>query len=315
MHTVDYSRLVPYLLHWIKLFRGSIHLTMSCDSDLWFQVVQFVERPLELQAVSSICKQLGKLVKSRGCWGRALRPLFDFPSRSAKELRMACDWEVIRLLPERFREATQIFVAGSFALHEACVRRGRLPTWYPRDIDVWLVNGASSVELGDVMADRMRDMGLCVKASIGCGDYVTEDRFDYHRTNSNQDYKRGLERGSCVITRVYDLCYSFDGIRLGTLSLIGTRAADPMEAGFRRSHMPPLLTAHKVMEIFDMDVCRVGLLPAEELVFYDPFTFDRALATTSAHQRLKANASVKEASREAKRRRKYEQRGFRFSSD
>ena len=75
---------------------------------------------------------------------------------------MACDWEVIRLLPERFMEATQVFVAGSFALHEACVRGGRLPVWYPRDIDVWLVNGLFSVELGDVMANRMRDMGLHV---------------------------------------------------------------------------------------------------------------------------------------------------------
>ena len=287
---------------------------MSCDSDLWFQVVHFVERPLELQAVSAVCKQLGAVVKSRSCWGRALRPLFDFPSRSAKELRMACDWEVIRLLPERHMEATQIFVAGSFALHEACVRGGRLPTWYPRDIDVWLVNGSSCMDLGLAMAVRMRDRGLCVEATLGCGDYVTEDRLDYHRTLFNHDYQRGLERGSCVVTRVYNLFYSFDGIRLGTLSLIGTRAADPVGAT-KRVPMPQRLTAHKVMENFDMDVCRVGLLPAAELVFYDPFIFDRALATMSARQRLKVNASAEEASREAKRRRKYEQRGFQVSLD
>ena len=286
--------------------------TAELDSDLWFQVAQFVERPLELQAVSSICKQLAALVKSRGCWGRALRPLFDFPSRSAKELRMAYDWEVIRLLPERFKEATQVFVAGSFALHEACVRRGRPPAWYPRDIDVWLVNGGSCMGLGDLMKDRMRELGLCVEATFGCGDYVTEDRCDGNQ-RVNQDYRRGLRRGSCVVTRVYDIRYSFDGVRLGTLSLIGSRAADPVGPGNRVWYpLPPPLTAYEVMQNFDLDVCRVGLLPTGEFVFYNHSDFVRSLLTMHVHQRLKNDASAGEASREAKRRRKYEQRGFRF---
>ena len=280
--------------------------------DLWFQVVQFMERPPALQAFSSVCKQFGALVKRRQCWGRALRPLFDVPSRSAKELRLACDWAVIRQLPEKIRDAQEIFVAGSFALHEALVRRGRPPRWYPRDIDVWLVNGSTCMELGHLMAGRLAALGLHVDATPGCGDYVTDDRLE--RTDKNQDYMRGLARGSCVVTRVYDLRYSLDGLHLGTLSLIGTRPADPIRElrGRWRAQIPDPLTIYTVMDNFDVDICRVGVFPSGELVVHDAAAFDLSLATMRAHQKRKGNASEAEAMREARRRLKYERRGFRF---
>jgi len=281
--------------------------------DLWFQVVQFMERPPALQAFSSVCKQFGALVKSRQCWGSALRPLFEGPHCSAKELRLACDWAVIRQLPETFHDARQIFVAGSFALHEVLVRRGRPPRWYPRDIDVWLVNSSSCMELGHLLAGRLAALGLHVDATPGCGDYVTDDRMDYKRNGNNQDSIRGLEPGSCVITRVYDLRYSLHGLHLGTLSLIGTRPADPIYGVRTRPPRPPdPLTVYSVMANFDVDVCRVGVLPPGKLVFCDAAAFDLSLKTMRAHQKRRGRASEAEAMREAGRLLKYERRGFRF---
>jgi hypothetical protein len=149
------------------------------------------------------------------------------------------------------------------------VRRGLSPSWYPKDIDVWLVNGSTLQELAVLV--------------------------------------------SCVVMRVIDLRYSFDGIQLGKLSLIGTRPADPRVRGGPRRTSPPRLTAGKVMERFDIDVCRVGLLlPRGDAVFYDAAAFDHVLTTMNAKQKLKANASEQEVLRELRRRRKYESRGFNF---
>ena len=281
--------------------------------DLWNIVVPFVERPAELQALAAVSLHLGALVRERHCWGRALTPLFHFPHAcNAKELRMACDWMVIRQLPELWQDADQVLIAGSFALHEVMVRRGLSPSWYPEDIDVWLVNGSTLQDLAHLLTERLRTLGLTIDATPGCGDYVTEDRFD--KSWNNQDAKNGLEWGSCVIMRVIDLRYSFDGIQLGRLSLIGTRPADPKVRGRPRRPAPPRLTAGTVMERFDIDVCRVGLLlPRGDAVFYDAAAFDQVLTTMNANQKLKANASEQEVLRELRRRRKYESRGFKFN--
>jgi hypothetical protein len=94
--------------------------------------------------------------------------------------------------------------------------------------------------------------------------------------------------------RVVDLRYSFDGVQLGKLSLIGTRPADPRrERRLRhRDPLPSPLTAEKVMERFDIDVCRVGLqLPDGQLVFANANAFDRALKTMTAVQTLKTDRS------------------------
>jgi hypothetical protein len=283
--------------------------------DLWTCVLQFVERPAALQALATTSRHFGGLVRDRGCWGRALSPLFHFSHAcSAKELRMAYDWTVIRQLPEgRWRDATQLIVAGSFALHEAMVRRGLSPAWYPKDIDVWCVNGSQLHELTELLTERLRALGLAVEATPGCGDYyaTTEDRFG--RSGPCQDTHDAitkLEQGSCVVMQVVNLRYSFDGVDLGTLSLIGTRPADTRRS---RHHAPPLLTAAKVMERFDIDVCRVGLLlPEGDLVFADAHAFGRALKTMTAMQTRKVDASEQEVLKEAKRRRKYESRGFKF---
>lgn len=282
-------------------------------SDLWNVVVSFVERPAELQALAAVCLHLGALVRDRRCWGRALTPLFHFPRVwNTKELRMACDWMVIRQLPERWQDADQVLIAGSFALHEVMVRRGLSPSWYPKDIDVWLVNGSILEDLAHFVTGRLRTLGLTIEATPGCGDYVTDDRFD--RSWNNQDAKNELVSGSCVIMRVIDLRYSFDGIQLGRLSLIGTRSADPRVRGSPMRPSPQRLTAGKVMERFDIDVCRVGLLlPGGDAVFYDAAVFDQVLTTMNAKQKLKANASEQEVLKELRRRSKYESRGFKFS--
>ena len=289
-------------------FSAMVQLT----SDLWNIVVPFVERPAELQALAAVCLHLGALVRDRRCWGRALTPLFHFPRVwNAKELHMACDRMVIRQLPERWQDADQVLIAGSFALHEVMVRRGLSPSWYPEDIDVWLVNGSTLQDLAHLVTERLRTLGLTIDATPGCGDYVTNDRFD--KSWNNQDAKNELVFGSCVIMRVIDLRYSFDGIQLGRLSLIGTRPADPRVRGSQRRPSPPRLTAGKVMERFDIDVCRVGLLlPRGDAVFYDAAAFDHALTTMNAKQKLKANAAEQESLRELRRRRKYESRGFNF---
>ena len=289
-------------------FSAMVQLT----SDLWNIVVRFVERPAELQALAAVCLHLGALVRDRRCWGRALTPLFHFPRVwNAKELRMACDWMVIRQLPERWQDADQVLIAGSFALHEVMVRRGLSPSWYPEDIDVWLVNGSTLQDLANLVTERLRTLGLTIDATPGCGDYVTNDRFD--KSWTNQDAKNELVSGSCVVMRVIDLRYSFDGIQLGRLSLIGTRPADPRVRGSPRRTSPPRLTAGKVMERFDIDVCRVGLLlPGGDAVFYDAAAFDQVLTTMNAKQKLKANASEREVLRELRRRSKYESRGFNF---
>ena len=224
---------------------------------------------------------------------------------------MACDWMVVRQLPEVWQNADQVLIAGSFALHEVMVRRGLSPSWYPKDIDVWLVNGSTLQELAELVTGKLRTLGLTIDATPGCGDYVTNDRFD--KSWNNQDAKNGLVWGSCVIMRVIDLRCSFDGIQLGKLSLIGTRPADPKVRGEPRRTPPPRLTAGKVMERFDIDVCRVGLLlPRGDAVFYDAAAFDHVLTTMKAKQKLKANASEQEVLRELRRRRKYESRGFNF---
>jgi len=285
-------------------------------SDLWNIVVPFVERPAELQELAAVCLHLGALVRVRRCWGRALTPLFHFPHVwNAKELHMACDWMVIRQLPEQWQEwqdANQVLIAGSFALHEVMVRRGLYPSWYAKDIDVWLVNGSTIQGLAELVMDRLRTLGLTIDSTPGCGDYVTNDRFD--KSWNNQDAKNELVYGSCVIMRVIDLQYSFDGIQLGKISLIGTRPADPRVRGGPRRTSPPRLTAGKVMERFDIDVCRVGLLiPRGDAVFYDAAAFDQALTTMNAEQKLKANASEQEVLKELRRRSKYEKRGFKFS--
>ncbi len=56
----------------------------------------------------------------------------------------------------------------------------------------------------------------------------------------------------------------------------------------------------KVMENFDVDVCRVGVFPTGELVFYDTATFDLSVKTMRARQMRKVNASEDEASRDAR---------------
>jgi len=226
---------------------------------------------------------------------------------------MACDWMVIRQLPEAWQDANQLIVAGSFALHEAMVRRGLAPAWYPNDIDVWCVNGTTLQELARFVTERLRALGLVVEATPGCGDYVTEDRFGHcpSHQDCNQDAINKLDRGSCVVMRVIDFRYSFDGVVLGKLSLIGTRPAYPR--GRYAARPPPPLTAAKVMGRFDIDVCRVGLrLPQEDLVFVDANAFDRALQTMTAVQTKKVEPSEQEVLKEAKRRRLYESRGFKF---
>jgi hypothetical protein len=296
----------------MKMAQPTSAVSAVMTLDMWNNVVKYVERPAELQEVAATCKQLGVLIRERRCWGRALSPLFQFSHAcSPKELRMACDWMVVRQLPEVWQDADQVLIAGSFALHEVMVRRGLSPSWYPKDIDVWLVNGSTLQELAELVTGKLRTLGLTIDATPGCGDYVTKDRFD--KSWNNQDAKNGLVWGSCVIMRVIDLRYSFDGIQLGRLSLIGTRPADPRVRGRPRKTSPPLLTAGKVMERFDIDVCRVGLLlPRGDAVFYDAAAFDRALTRMNAKQKLKADASEEEVLRELRRRRKYESRGFNF---
>jgi hypothetical protein len=293
-------------------------------SDLWLLVTQFAERPPELQALAAVDRQVAALVRSRRCWGRALRPLFDFPDVCcAKALRMACDWTVLRLLPERYVDADRLLVAGSFALHEAMVRRGLSPAWYPNDIDVWLVNGSEGFALAEEVADKMRALGLTVDVSPGVGEYVTHHRFV--KGLNNQDVEDGLEPGSCVVRRVTDLRYSFEGLQLGKLSLIGTRPA-----GGRGWHWnSPRLTPRKVLECFDIDVCRVGLLLPEggPPVFDDQKAFDAALRDMSAKQgptrenryarggapsAWRTDSAEQATLRGSQRRRKYEARGFKF---
>jgi len=287
----------------------------AMTSDLWNTVVKFVERPAELQELAAVCKHLGALIRDRRCWGRALSPLFHFSHAcSPKELRMACDWMVVSQLPERWQDADPVLIAGSFALHEVMVRRGLFPLWYPKDVDVWLVNGSTLQELAELVTEKLRTFGLIIDATPGCGDYVTNDRFD--KSWNNQDAKNELIYGSCVVMRVIDIRYSFDGIQLGKLSLIGTRPADPRVRGRPRRSSPPRLTARKVMEGFDIDVCRVGLLlPEGSPIFYDSSAFDHALTTMNATQKLKADASEQEVLRELRRRLKYESRGFKVCSE
>ena len=180
---------------------------------------------------------------------------------------MACDWMAIRQLPERWQDADQVLIAGSFALHEVMVRRGLSPSWYPKDIDVWLVNGPRLQEVAELVMEKLRTLGLTVDLTPGCGDYVTNDRFSGRNWN-NQDFKNGLVYGSCVVMRVIDLRFSFDGLYFGKLSFIGTRPANPIGKGRPRLSSPPRLTARKVMERFDIDVCRAGLrLPEGTPVF------------------------------------------------
>jgi hypothetical protein len=298
----------------------------TISSDLWSSVLPFAERPMELQALAPVCGHLAALVKSRRCWGRALRPFVDLPEACRpKDLRMACDWLVIRQLPMTWR--WDLVVAGSFALHEAMVRRGLSPAWHPNDIDVYIMNGGC-FELSEHMMGRLQDLGLTVDTPSIYGDYVTNDRFGnglpvIQTTRMldavpNHDAKTNLEPGSCVIRRVIDLHYSFDGLNLGKLSLIATRPADPrterLTYRYQQHNAVAPLTVHTILEGFDIDICRAGLLlPRHDLVFNDAAGFEQALTTMSASQRVKIGASEQTLQKEAQRRRKYEERGFTFS--
>ena len=163
----------------------------AVTADIWNDVLlKFAERPRELMAVAAVCKHLSALVRDRRCWGRLP---FQFPhARNPEELRMMCDWMVVTQLSERWQYADQFLIAGSFALHGVMVRRGPSPSWYPQDIDVWLVNGPRLEELADLVTEKLRTLGPTVDLTPGCGDYVTNDRFDGRGWGwKNQDFKNG----------------------------------------------------------------------------------------------------------------------------
>ena len=113
------------------------------------------------------------------------------------------------------------------------------------------------------------------------------------------------------MTHVLDLHYyaaESPPVRLGKVSLIGTRPALPQHSHWRETlRLPPLIPG-EILRRFDMDVCRVGMeVGGQGFVFADEEKLRLSVQTRQALQRC---MDGEPAERTASRREKYEARGF-----
>jgi len=217
-----------------------------------------------------------------------------------------------------------------------------LQRWVPGDIDVWCLDRWNVEYLAWSFGKRIERPGF-FEISIDKTTHLQTPVAPYLLKEAERSrtvllqQRRGIDEepeslkawetylevipadsgGLCAVTGVRDVIVGFSGVKYGKVSFIGTRKAvasdttahHTLEGGPRRLH------PKEVLQRFDINVCRIGFpvsalqkgfLSEDDFLFWNKKDFLDSILTGECYQENSFLYPI----RSAKRRQKYETRGF-----